>query len=99
MLYIRDNAIPLRHHHVVREPQRPVSGGPEPRIPFPIALRHVERAIQFDDQPGAMTREVGDEPADRDLAAEMQAATFAKRPEPTPQTPFPAGRVLAKLTC
>jgi hypothetical protein len=97
MLDVGDDAVPLRHHHVVGESQRSVTGASEPGISLAIALSDVERAIELDDQPGAVATEVGDEAADGDLAAEMQAVTFAERPEPAPETALPAGCIFAEL--
>jgi hypothetical protein len=93
---LSDDPVPLLDDLIVREPQRPIADLREPCLARLIPLRFVERTVQLDDQADIVAGEVCDKPADRDLAAEVQAVGLAKGPEPGPEATFPAGRVVAK---
>jgi hypothetical protein len=71
MLDIGNDPIPLPGHHLVGEPQRPISSLGKPGVPLSILLGFMKWAVELDDQPDGMTAEVGDEPAHRELTTEM----------------------------
>jgi hypothetical protein len=96
MLDLGGDAIPLQRYDVVRKPQGPITGLREPSIPLLISLRLVERAVEFDDQPGGVAAEVGDEGANRDLASEVKAMKTAQRAQPCPQPSLRRRRLVAQ---
>jgi hypothetical protein len=96
MLDVGDDAIPLLGDPLVRESQRPVSGLGEPGVPAPILLRMMKRAIEFDDQPGGMTAEIGDEAAHRELTPKVETVGLAQGAQPGPDPTLPEGGLVAQ---
>jgi hypothetical protein len=78
MLDLSDDPVPLPGDHFVRKPQCPIAGPRKPDVPLLILFRIVKWSIEFDDQLGGMTAEIGDEPAHWDLAAEVQVVVTAQ---------------------